>query len=341
MSKPKPSEWGKLSAGQGFGLLASDFARALFGAGWGRYELILIGHIMEHSWGVVKYKDGPSHWPDPVPCRVNFNALAERLKLPRQRLYEARDSLIAKRFLTTDGAWINKNADEWIDPSSGRPILSPEMLAHALDARSRKPAKDKHDSVTPDRDIVSRSSVTNGMPVATNCHAPACHDVTLQRGAVSRSSVTSHYKERAEEDLKTREEDLKTGAGAAGGREGETEDAEKGFPVRCPEHRLTIEHARAAFGDKFALVVAQQGRDIELSTGGKWECFRAAIDAAKRSKKTISDLYGWCRKVAERYAIDGIPPEPVTVEARHSQGNSMAEKAERLRKRWGFDKESP
>jgi hypothetical protein len=38
MPKPGPSEWGKLSAGQTFGLLASDFGRALFSVGWGRYS---------------------------------------------------------------------------------------------------------------------------------------------------------------------------------------------------------------------------------------------------------------------------------------------------------------
>jgi hypothetical protein len=162
MAKPRPSEWGKLNAGQSYGILAVDLGRAIFGVPWGKYELPIIYYLIEHSWGVAKTKRRGAEWPDPEPCEVNFNALANEWGYPRQRLYEARDYLKATGFLIEDGNgyWINKNAHDWIDPKTGFPLLSPQMLIYAARARSRKDETDKQSSVTPQRDNVSHSSVT-------------------------------------------------------------------------------------------------------------------------------------------------------------------------------------
>lgn len=224
-----PSEWGKLNAGQPYGILAVDFGRAIFGIAWGKYELPLICYLFENCWKPAKSKERGKGWPDPTPCKLNLNALATEWGFPRQRLHEAKDRLQAVGFLVErDGEFsINKNAHEWIDPKSGEPILSPQMLSYALKGRSRLKIRDQHTSVTPQRDRIRQSpaddvtvqrdsdssdrqeSVTlerdiDGQP----CHAPALHggtdrqeSVTLERDIVSRCSVTSHIEERAPGDL--------------------------------------------------------------------------------------------------------------------------------------------
>lgn len=236
MPNPAPSEWGKINSGQAYGILAIDLGRAIFGVSWGKYELPLIQCLIEQSWKPARSKERGKEWPDPEPCKLNLNALANRWKYPRQRLYEARDRLEAIGFLVADadGYWVNKNADEWIDPLTRKPLLSPEMLDYALEARVRKSHKDKQSSVTLDRDIkdvedvgvsrpkvaesdrsdkqesvtldrdtVSRSSVTSENASTVVCHVPALHDVTVQRDIMSRSSVTSHIERAPEEDIKT------------------------------------------------------------------------------------------------------------------------------------------
>jgi hypothetical protein len=154
MPKPEPSEWGKVSAGQSYGLLATDFGRALFAGGWGRYELIIIGFLMEQCWGAaMKSRIDLSDWPDPVPCRFNLSALSKEWGIPSQRLYEARAALIAKRFAveSEDGLWINKDAHEWVDPKTGGQLIPDVLLDYAESSRTRRKRRDKQASYTENR----------------------------------------------------------------------------------------------------------------------------------------------------------------------------------------------
>lgn len=198
MPKPGPSEWGKMSEGQTFGLLACDFGRALFSVGWGRYELMLLGYLIENSWGVVRSKRGRDEWPDPVAVRPNFHALSVRWKVPCQRLYEGRDALKSKGVVmeSEEGLWINKDADRWVDPKTGAPLLPPAILSYATDARTRRPATDKQASYTPEREPISDAP---SRPSVNPFHATACNGFTPQREVVSRHSVKPHIEERARE----------------------------------------------------------------------------------------------------------------------------------------------
>lgn len=89
-----------------------------------------------------------------------------------------------------------------------------------------------------------------------------------------------------------------------------------GYVVLGPDHRVTIEHARAAYGDAFASTVGEMGRDIAASTQGKWECFRAAVDYMKRSGRSFNDPYAYAIRLASKYATHGIPPPPVPVKGK-------------------------
>lgn len=84
--------------------------------------------------------------------------------------------------------------------------------------------------------------------------------------------------------------------------------------IVSPEHRETVAHARASYGDGFAEVVAEQGRDIGMTLDDSWDCYRAAIDTAKRSGKPISNLHAYCIRTAGKYQLTGLPSAPFAVE---------------------------
>lgn len=101
----------------------------------------------------------------------------------------------------------------------------------------------------------------------------------------------------------------------------DTGEADDGPVVVAPEHAAIVADVRAAFGDRAADAVAEMGRDIDGSLGGRWDCYRAAVRAAARTSRSgrrIDNLHGYCIRTAQRYTVTGIPPEPVAVEARAS-----------------------
>jgi hypothetical protein len=79
------------------------------------------------------------------------------------------------------------------------------------------------------------------------------------------------------------------------------------FAVISPEHRRTIEHARAVVSERFAAVVADQGSSLDASLGGRWDCYRAAIDAMKACGKRIDKPAVYCRQTALGFCLHGIP----------------------------------
>jgi hypothetical protein len=135
-------QWGKLNQGQRFNIIALDVHRALSAAGLGKYETILFEQAQEEGWHeAVKTKKGPGDaWPDPRPARLNIYKLAQRHKVDVKRFREAKKSLLNSRiFLETEGhaVFINKNAHEWIHPTSKLPRLTPETLEWCDDARPK------------------------------------------------------------------------------------------------------------------------------------------------------------------------------------------------------------
>ncbi len=124
-----------------------------------------------------------------------------------------------------------------------------------------------------------------------------------------------------------------------------------GPPARPPpagrsgDHESCITEARALFGDAVASDVAAKGRDIEREMEGQFECYRMALrkiaaELRTPGAKPVRNVHALALKIGKRYLRDGIEAETVGAGA---QGSTMAEKAERLKKRWAgwIDKEQP
>lgn len=182
------SEWGKLNAGQVYGILAVDVDRALACSDLGKYEQIVMQAIRERSWGTsARRKRRGSPWPDPEPARIDLKALASELGVAWQRLYKARKWLVDARMIAQlDGGFTpNKNAVDWIDPASKSPILTPALVAYAARACTRGNDQINPPAFTPDCEPDSRGSVNgvhtlHGTPFTRKCEPD------------SRGSVNSH-----------------------------------------------------------------------------------------------------------------------------------------------------
>lgn len=307
----KPSEWGKLSAGQVYSILANDFGRALFAAGLGHGELILLWHVLERSWGVVRTKRGRDHWPDAKPVMVNLNRLAVATGLPRQRIHEARNRLLSKRVLleTPDGLAINKEADSWIDPKTGGALLTPLQINYAEDARTRTlstsedvtPQRDKTpESVTLERDKLSRSSVTTH---ASTCHAPALHDVTRKRDKASRSSVTTPIEDRAH-GFKT-ETEREASQPASQPRAIASNDTTPETGGVC--HADCVRLARELFGESRAEAIERDPEGLSGQIQGRWDSLAHAIRKLHSENKPIRSLRGLSISATNRITREGPP----------------------------------
>jgi hypothetical protein len=200
MAKVRQSEWGRLNAGQEYGILAVDVDRALGSAGLGEHQQRVMQAIREHSWGTsARRKKRGDPWPDAEPCQVNLKGLAEALGVKFQRLYEARRWLVNARMVVVDNGLlsINKNADEWIDPATGRPLLNPKALVYATIARTRKDGCVKPPDFTTEpgeseQPLVTLARERHSRPAVTNDYAPALTPFTRQRERDSRASVNGH-----------------------------------------------------------------------------------------------------------------------------------------------------
>lgn len=324
MPKPSPSEWGKINAGQAYGILSVDLGRALFGVPWGKYQLPLVYYAIENSWGIARTKRRESAWPDPEPFKLNINALATQWNMPRQRLYEARDWLLAAKFLMQDddGFWINKDAHEWVNPDTLEPLLSPSMMIYAASARSRSDRSDKQPSVTPERDTMSRSSGTCTTETESACNGTALHGVTVQRDTMSRSSVTSHIEEPARDlDLEIsrvkQQQPAKVLPAVPDGPPDPAMMPPYPDPERTPidiksgKHTLTEADARDVFERVWKLTGVAKicfgfYEDQRRHSAATW---RAAItEAAKRGKRVGS--VGYLHTIAGDVEKGVIRPEP-------------------------------
>jgi hypothetical protein len=187
-------QWGKLNRGQRFNITALDVHRAIAAAELGKYEAIVFEQAQEESWHeAVKTKKGSADtWPDPRPARLNLHTLAKQLGFNRQRLSEAKQSLLASRiFLPAGGdrVWINKQAEEWIYPKTGLPRLSKLKLDWCAQARPKTqaalPLGDPSKS-TVDRALAARSGVLSQ-------HGGPCSCSTVDRALAARSGVLSQH----------------------------------------------------------------------------------------------------------------------------------------------------
>ncbi len=267
-------------------------------------------------------------------ARISPSELARRSGQVREVISRAVKELVDSNVLSpqSDGSYrFNKHYESWTGcnrhGSTETPRLSPVEIGYCGNAPAI--AKAFQHGYSPK----SRSqTATVGDPKCSQLATGTVAKRLRNRSQRATETVANGLRAEPSPYRNGREEEFKR-VGVLNSNNDDVDDEERGYPIRNAEHRLTVEHARAAFGDRFALVIAQQGRDIEMSTGGRWDCFRAAIDTAKRSKKGIDDLYPWCRKLAAGYAIDGLPLDPVSSTPARL---TVAERAEIARKNIGF-----
>jgi hypothetical protein len=151
------SEWGKLNAGQHYGVLALDIDRALACARMGEYEQVVMQYVREHCWGKATMGKGgrAKRWPESKRLKWSLPHVVAETGYPESRLCEAKRSLIDSRMLIKDGETLrpNKNAAEWVFPEghskAGQKRLSERALAYAVRAQNwRTPTIDEPDAST-------------------------------------------------------------------------------------------------------------------------------------------------------------------------------------------------
>jgi hypothetical protein len=201
-------EWGKLNAGQTYGILAIDIDRAFAVAGLREYEQTLVQAVREHSWGVSTMGKKRGHsWPDAAPARLDLVKLAAVLGVPFQRLYEARSRLLKMAILLDGGGTlsINKDACLWLHPSTGAPLLSPAKLAYAASAMTRNGIHPEPCAFTPNREksssLDSRQTVKTESSAFTPFRESEGSAFTPNREESSRQTVNPAYKERGRDEI--------------------------------------------------------------------------------------------------------------------------------------------
>jgi hypothetical protein len=314
-----PASWGKVSQGQPFAIVATDFGRAIMAAGLGIHESSLLWFVIERSWGESKKAGGRSKWPDPIPVKLDLRRLAEETGFVRQRMYEARSRLMAKNILIEqpEGVLINKNAETWIDPKTSKPLIPKEAIRYAKSSRP-SPANLNAPAFNSER-----PSVQPRTPQRSNLNAPAFNS--------ERPSVQPLIEERAAEDLRR----FKRGSGRpAGTREDSQPD---------PEHEAAEADARTLFGDPFGDQVKTSSEDIRRHVRGEeatpFAAYRAALAEIHRRERKGSpstNRHARALKIAQGFADHGLPapeapqaPKPTLKERIAAIEASEAESRER------------
>jgi hypothetical protein len=203
-----------------------------------------------------------------------------------------------------------KDYESWT--KNGKPRLSRKEIIYVAQApflaRSyweQNGIQEDTMGIQPDTVTVSKE-IPNGIQIDTQTGPPLCTPpIQFENGELKQQQQTADGKMPVEIP---------------------SSDPEPGFMVRSDEHAATIEHARLAFGDVFAATVTEMGRDIESTLGGRWDCFRAAVDNAKSMTRPIDDVYRYCLRVSMNYGMNGIPPPPVRYEGAPSNGRHEKKK---------------
>jgi hypothetical protein len=325
---PPPSEWGKLSQGQRFQMFATDLYRAIEAAELGRIERMILGHVIELSWS-VKNRSG-KQWPDPLAARPNLPSLAAEWGVKRQNVHRACNNLIAKRILIEDeaGLWVNKSADQWVEPTSGKPLLDTQAIRYATSARTRNRGRTEGPGVIPRDDTASSPEMTSNHPP---CHPQRLHGVIPRDDTASSPEMTRLIEERAAEDLRR----FKRGAGRPAGTR---EDSQP-----HPEHEAPEADARTLFGNRFGDQVKAAAADIRRHVRGEeatpFAAYRAALAEIHRRERKGSpstNRHARALKIAQGFADHGLPapeapqaPKPTLKERIAAIEASEAESRER------------
>jgi hypothetical protein len=137
--------WGQINDGSPYHVITVDLDRAIAHLGLTRYESMLLQYVREQSWGTQARTKGRNEpWPDPVPACVNAADLAREWGVPRQRVSQAKWTLINRNVLIEDGdrLTINKNASTWLglSPASHAYCRKPVSMDRTQNRAPGKPA---------------------------------------------------------------------------------------------------------------------------------------------------------------------------------------------------------
>jgi hypothetical protein len=308
-----PASWGKVSQGQPFAIVATDFGRAIMAAGLGIHESSLLWFVIERSWGESKKAGGRSKWPEPTPVKLDIRRLAEETGFVRQRMYEARSRLMAKNILIEqpEGVLINKNAETWIDPKTSKPLIPKEAIRYAKSSRP-SPANLNAPAFNSERSSVQPRTLQR-----SNLNAPAFNS--------ERSSVQPLIEERAAEDLRRFKRPPASGLAAdAPASPPASQGGIFGAPEECREA------ARKCWGDAQAEAIGHDPDGMARAIRGRFDSLLAAILKLHAEGREIADVRRLAITVANRMTLEGTAAPPVR--AGKPPALSMAERKDAARK---------
>jgi hypothetical protein len=332
MPKFEPSEWGKMSKGQRYQVLALDIFRAFAAAGLNDYEWLIMQVVIEQSWyNSVRRKRGPDDWPEPVACKLNVSEFARDLADPgedakatkarRNRLFEAKRSLIASGMLTedADGLWPIKDADRWTRPD-GSPRLAPGRVAYAASARSRK-GSEVHG--------IPGTEYTENRVAPTRNSGYPLHGKT---GSATRNSGYSHIEEPArgdptELDPKKREEDVLIRADA---NNTHTQAPDPSPHLMPDEDRLLIAEASALAEAWFpqrdlGIAISRDEQRFNSKSPDHWPAswLKPALERL-RDQPASKATWPYLRSILRGFVETGGPPPPTANGAAPRPSKSLA-----------------
>lgn len=141
MSSPESYQWGKMSRGQPYVMLATDIFRAIGFLGLRGVELPLLFYVIEHTWGrTAKRGRKGETWPPTEPLPYDLKAIARDLRLDPKNVSEAKIRLVRSHIINAskEGLLVNKEVHEWIKADESGPRIDPEPLAYAVSAQKLK-----------------------------------------------------------------------------------------------------------------------------------------------------------------------------------------------------------
>ena len=198
-------EWGKLSKGQPYNLIARDLDRAF--AATGKHlsgdRLVILVTVREQSWAKAirgRPKSSNAGWPDPLPVRLRYRELSRETGIPYQSLHRAAQWLIAAKVLipteNPGEVLINKNADEWIVPETSKPLISQRLRDWAKSSRTashkRHPVSANDDAAVSANDDAGRRNDVPSAHALTPRKRTRLHPVSANDDAPSAHALTPH-----------------------------------------------------------------------------------------------------------------------------------------------------
>ncbi len=301
---PRMSSWGKINSRQSYNILTHDIDRAISFARLSKTEIPFLEQVREACWSEAirahgrKRNDG---WPDAEGCQINLTALAALTGISRQQWSVARKNLVASKILLEDENGtlrINKNADEWVRPTTGKARLSAQLIQFCRSVQPGSSASQQaflpftHKVVnprSPHQSTVFRAAVDFNAPQRNPCgDRNGIHAVTATE---SMRSEPVAYRNGREEDI----QDIRKEAAALPAAAVLLEAIQQPQPVPV------VTTSKAPLGPG-----ADSPEAIAL---GEWAA-RFGDDVAHLARQWCDDLpAGWIRLAIQR-KVAGQPARP-------------------------------